>query len=239
MREKEKKPTQKNKAIRATDALTAETIRTLCRENTFPKRSRWLIAQPIADLINGFHSHVMIANEIKVETYGLMVERYEHQTIALAYLEAANIKMGLALTVLDLDADKLEKWAHKFNETRREVMGWRAGDRRRYEKRFGPISQESIRETDEFDYAVRSPNPSNANNPRNVNPSGALNNNNANNSNGVPADRENVRSSKPEGRTQSTHTGVRTSWPAKPAKTSRAPKAKTAPCDADTSGELL
>jgi len=164
----------------------------------------------------------MIANEIKVETYGLMVERYEHQTIALAYLEAANIKMGLALTVLDLDADKLEKWAHKFNETRREVMGWRAGDRRRYEKRFGQISQESIRETDEFDYAVRSPNPSNANN-----------------SNGVPADRENVRSSKPEGRTQSTHTGVRTSWPAKPAKTSRAPKAKTALCDADALGVPL
>ena len=32
---------------------------------------------------------------------------------------------------------------------------------------------------------LRSPNPSNANNERNVNSSGALNNNNANNSNGV------------------------------------------------------
>lgn len=37
--------------------------------------------------------------------------------------------------------------------------------------------------------AVRSPNPSNANNVRNVNPSGTLNNNNANNTNGVVADR--------------------------------------------------
>ena len=199
MRDKAKKPTQKNKAIRAADALTAETLRTLCRENTFPKRSRWLIAQPIADLINSFHSEIMIANEIKVETRDLMLERLKHQTIAIAYLEAANIKMSLALTVLDLDADKLEKWAHKFNETRREVMGWRAGDRRRYESRFGQICHESIRESDEFDHAVRSPNPSNANNERNVNTSGALNNNNANNSNGVPADRENVRSSKPGG----------------------------------------
>ena len=40
---------------------------------------------------------------------------------------------------------------------------------------------------------VRSPNPSNANNERNVNPSGARNNNNANNTNGVSADRENAR----------------------------------------------
>ena len=35
---------------------------------------------------------------------------------------------------------------------------------------------------------LRSPNPSNANNARNVNTSGALNNNNANNANGVGAD---------------------------------------------------
>ena len=34
---------------------------------------------------------------------------------------------------------------------------------------------------------LRSPNPSNANNERNVNDSGALNNNNANNTNGVVA----------------------------------------------------
>lgn len=34
------------------------------------------------------------------------------------------------------------------------------------------------------------PNPSNANNPRNINTSGSLNNNNANNANGVVADRE-------------------------------------------------
>ena len=146
MRDHTVKPTKKNAALRASDDLTAETLRTLCRESVFPKRSRWLIAQPIADLINEFHSHVMIANEIKVETYGLMVERYEHQTLAIAYLEAANIKMSLALTVLDLDADRLEKWAEKFNIARKEVMSWKAGDRRRYEKKYGPISPETIRE---------------------------------------------------------------------------------------------
>ena len=116
MREKEKKPSQKNKALRMTDSLTVETLKALCRENTFPKRTRWLLAQPIADIINAFHTEVMVANEIKVETYGLMVERYERQTVALAYLEAANIKMSLALTVLDVNADNLERWAEKFNE---------------------------------------------------------------------------------------------------------------------------
>ena len=56
MREKEKKPSQKNKALRMTDSLTVETLKALCRENTFPKRTRWLLAQPIADLINAFQS---------------------------------------------------------------------------------------------------------------------------------------------------------------------------------------
>lgn len=196
-----------------TDSLTVETLKALCRENTFPKRTRWLLAQPIADLINAFHSEVMIANEIKVETHGLMVERYERQTVALAYLEAANIKMSLALTVLDVNADSLEKWAEKFNETRREVMGWRSGDRRRYEKRFGPICQ-TIGETAELSLAVRSPFPSLAGFERCVGPSGALFVGVASSSFGVPADRENVRSSKPKGRTQSTHTGGCTSRPA-------------------------
>lgn len=204
MRDHTIQPTKKNAALRAVDSLTAETLRTLCRENVFPKRSRWLIAQPIADLINGFHSEIMIANEIKVETRDLMIERYHHQTLAIAYLEAANIKMSLALTVLDLEADRLEKWAEKFNHARKEVMSWKAGDRRRYEKKYGPISPETIREQSELqDTAVthsEAPNPSNGSQPRNVNTSGALNNNNnANNSNGVPADRENVRSSKPKG----------------------------------------
>lgn len=218
MRDHTVKPTKKNAALRAADGLTAETLRTLCRENVFPKRSRWLIAQPIADLINSFHSEMMIANEIKVETRDLMIERYHHQTLAIAYLEAANIKMSMALTVLDLDADRLEKWAEKFNIARKEVMSWKAGDRRRYEKKYGPISPETIGEQSELqDAAVAhcaAPNPSNANNPRNVTTAGALNNNNnANNSNGVPADRENVRSSKPEGRKQSTHTGGSVSRP--------------------------
>ena len=39
-----------------TESLTVETLKALCRENTFPKRTRWLLAQPIADLINAFHS---------------------------------------------------------------------------------------------------------------------------------------------------------------------------------------
>ena len=40
---------------------------------------------------------------------------------------------------------------------------------------------------------LRSPNPGNANNVRNVNPDGALNNNNANNGNGAAAECGNMR----------------------------------------------
>ena len=53
---------------------------------------------------------------------------------------------------------------------------------------------------------LRSPNPSNANNVRNVNTSGALDNNNANNSNGVAADYVNWQFLVAERQTQSLHT---------------------------------
>lgn len=52
---------------------------------------------------------------------------------------------------------------------------------------------------------LRSPNPTNCNNVRNVNASGALNNNNANNAYGAVDDCEIVRSSSPRRRKQGTH----------------------------------
>lgn len=108
-------PSEKAAVLRETDNITVATLRVLCKEDAFPKRSRWLIAQPIADLINKFHSAVMTANGIKVQSHVEFVERHKWQTNAIAYLYAANVKMNLAMTVLNINADRLSSWADRFN----------------------------------------------------------------------------------------------------------------------------
>ena len=74
-------------------------------------------------------------------------------------------------------------------EAKNRTKAWQSADKRRYEAKFGSLTAEELREqtvcTDPGVALDRSPNPSNANNVRNVNTSGALNNNNASNSNGV------------------------------------------------------
>jgi hypothetical protein len=135
-------PTEKTQVERETDAITKETLMAICREKVIPKRMRWLIGQKIADLINDFHTFVSVANEIKVKSHDEFVERHKYQTLAIAFLKATDIKMTVALDVLDLNADYLERWAGQYNTTLRIIQGWTNKDEKRYAEKFGPLSQE-------------------------------------------------------------------------------------------------
>ena len=197
--EKPNAPTKKARILRATDKLAVDTLRVLCREDIFPKRSRWVMANKMADLVNDFHTCIMIANGIQPESHAEFVERHKYQVLAGGYLYALDVKMNLAKVVFETKADKLEFWAAVCLEAKDALSKWKSSDKYRYSKKFGPLTpeEENIGEAVE-PTAVRSPNPSNANNMRTATPDGALNNNNnANNTNGGVADRENVRSSKP------------------------------------------
>lgn len=134
-------PTEKTQVERETDAITKETLMAICREKVIPKRMRWLIGQKIADLINDFHTFVSVANEIKVKSHDEFVERHKYQTLAIAFLKATDIKMTVALDVLDLNADYLERWAGQYNTTLRIIQGWTNKDEKRYAEKFGPLSQ--------------------------------------------------------------------------------------------------
>ena len=56
------------KVITLGDELTVYTLRMLCNENIFPKKSRWLLAGKIADLMNEFHQNLHVGNDIFVAT---------------------------------------------------------------------------------------------------------------------------------------------------------------------------
>jgi hypothetical protein len=133
----------KTAALRLADEIAAETLRMLCRENQFPKRSRWLIAAPLADIVNDFHRAVNTANEIKVKSQVEALERHKWQTMALAHLGALDAKMGLAAAVLYLDVDRLEHWAGLVNEERRVLQGWLRADEKRYSSLFGLVFEGS------------------------------------------------------------------------------------------------
>ena len=135
-------PTEKTKVERETDALAKETLRVICREKVIPKRMRWLIGQKIADLVNDFHTFVFVANEIKVKSHDEFVQRHKYQTLAVAFLKATDVKMTLALDVLELNADYLERWAGQYNDTLRIIQGWMNKDEKRYAIKFGPLSPE-------------------------------------------------------------------------------------------------
>lgn len=137
-------PNQKTRVERETDRITAETLRAICREKVIPKRMWRVAGQKIADLINDFHTSVNVANEIKVQSHAEFVERHKRQTLAVAYLKATDVKMTLALDVLDLNADYLDTWAGQYNETLRQIQGWMNKDEKRYAERFGPLSPEEI-----------------------------------------------------------------------------------------------
>lgn len=188
-------PSDKAKFLWIAEALLIETSRVLRREKYFPKRARWQYSYALMDIANAYHSQAEFANGIEVKTHGLMVQRYEAQSIALAWLYALDAKMSLAQKDLEIDADGLTHWTDLLIEAEKRTQNWRSSDLRRYEKQFGSLTAEELREPTVASYpagvvSVRSPNPSNANNVRNSNPSGALNNNNANNTNGAVADRE-------------------------------------------------
>ena len=135
------KPTQKTRVEKATDEIVKRTLEVLCKENVFPKRSRWLMAYKIADHMNDFHDFVMIANEIEVRSHAVFVERHKYQTLAIAFLKAADVKMTLAMDVLAVSANKLEFWAGQYNYTLRQLQGWRNSDEKRYAEKYGSLTE--------------------------------------------------------------------------------------------------
>lgn len=122
----------KTPALNATDEFCRYVLRMLCQEDKFPKRSRWLFSGKIADLVNDYHTAVIMANEIKVETVRARDERLHQLTMALAKLLTIDAKINLAMRVLDIDPNKLEYYALLVAECRSKLIAWRTSDIKRY-----------------------------------------------------------------------------------------------------------
>lgn len=130
--EKQKHSSEKTPLLNKTNDLMIWLFGKLCKEDVFPKRSRWLFAGKIADLANDYHSAIHKANEIRVVTQRERDLRHYYQTAAMSYLMALDSKVNLAQQALDIDPEKLHYYATLTNECRSLLIAWMNSDNKRY-----------------------------------------------------------------------------------------------------------
>lgn len=104
--------------------LYDETLRLLCKEDLFPKRSRWLMAKDIAEMAGRFLDMGRYANGIKADTPELARKRHNAQREAVALLYALDGKMEAAKRHYQIDADRLKNWAHLYNHDMKLFKAW-------------------------------------------------------------------------------------------------------------------
>lgn len=142
----EKIASEKAKFLGSAKAFVRETSRVLRKEDLFPKRARWQYCYRIMDETTRFYAKASYANAIDVKTRELMIERYNAATEAIALLAAIDALMTVAAEEFETNVDPLSNWADLLVETRERLIGARSADLRRYEKHFGSLGADGIRE---------------------------------------------------------------------------------------------
>ncbi len=130
--EKEKKYKSELMVVVVAQDLLDETLRLLCKEELFPKKSRWLMGQDIARVANQFLDMVVYANGIIVDTPELAKERHNAQRRAVALCKTLNSGMERARRHYKFSADYLKNWAHIYNHEKKLLTGWISSDKKRY-----------------------------------------------------------------------------------------------------------
>lgn len=142
-----KTPSKKAAVITASSALLKETMAILNRENVFPKRSRWMFAYKIADIVNDYHTMIAYANGIEVKSHDLFAERHKAQTLAVAWLYALNVKMTAAQICCDAPVDAFTHWSNLWVDAEKLTKAWRSSDVRRYSEQFGSLTADELGDT--------------------------------------------------------------------------------------------
>ena len=142
----EKKASEKAQFLGSAKLLVKETSRILRKEDLFPKRARWQYCYAIMNAATDFYREANYANKIEVKTRQLMLDRYNAQSRAIAKLGAMDALMTVAAEDFECNVNPLTKWADLLTETRERLVGARAADLRRYEKHFGSLSADEMRE---------------------------------------------------------------------------------------------
>ena len=202
-----RKPNDLNVAIAAENLLnhTMQKMRGAKGRSYFTKSTTFTKRIPLLKATTAVLHNIMAANEFQIDDDLEYKMRRKKQLKALAAV--SDVVRYLTTFNDDRKIDGLEHWIGLVDDVLRLLKAWIKSDK---ERRYRLLQQRAIRlaklETEvqglkSMPFGIvenntntarnqwlRSPNPGNANNTRNVNTSGALNNNNANNSLAVAPD---------------------------------------------------
>ena len=115
--------------------LTKYTIQAVGNENLFPKKSRWVIAQKIADECTSAYSDIMGANAVWIDKdtpieekryrRGLQIQAHAHLQSLLALIDMAYICYGL-------EGSKIEYWTKSVRDTDTKLKAWMKSEREKF-----------------------------------------------------------------------------------------------------------
>ena len=123
-----------------TDAieLCSYTMDTCGKEENFPKRSRWMLAEKIVNLSQEIVDYLIKGNEIQVETTDDFLKRRGYQRDAYGACESMLTFMMIAYMKYGLDDGTIDFWTGSVIEVENKIMSWRRRDINRYAKFVPP-----------------------------------------------------------------------------------------------------
>lgn len=142
----ERRTSEKAAVEKLSSALLKETYAILNRERVFPKRVRRQHEPYIIQAVQLYHTYVAVAQGVRVENHGLFADRYNFQTLAIAWLYALNVKMTAAKECLDAPAEAFTHWGDLYDAARDATYAWRNKNKKDYESRFGSLTADELRE---------------------------------------------------------------------------------------------
>ena len=127
--------------------LCSYTMDTCGKEDYFPKRSRWMLAEKIVNLSQEVVDHIIKGNEIVVESVDDFLTRRNHQREAYGACESMLVFLAIAYRRYKIPDNSIEFWTGNIVNVETMIANWRKSDMSRY-KKF--IPQDLLK--DEVDY---------------------------------------------------------------------------------------
>lgn len=140
--------------------LVGYTISTLKQESNFPKRDRWILANPIAKQAIEIVTLLRKANSINCKIADDYITRREFQLQAYGACEALLTLIQVAYDKLGVDSHKVEVWTGKVLDVENLLQPWTYSDWERYTNMFPELlektckSKETIGVVDSLNKAI-------------------------------------------------------------------------------------
>ena len=119
-------------SLRESYRLRGVIYRKLKQERLFPKRSRFLYADPIWKLTLEYLTSIIEANDPKVQTIELRNRRYTLQQIALGKLSALDVLINSARDDMNLPPDEFDEIEDRIDTCMKYIHSWVKSDEYKY-----------------------------------------------------------------------------------------------------------